>query len=149
METEFIKFFEKYGGKYRAAFSEGVNEDTGRRVRLDCYIPSRRKPHPETGQAYQVYPFGGGTLAAVMPVRKSRSLMKRFPFLRLHVEASDCAVLLFTEDRLPLVAGDMGLRTRRRLSPEHKAKLVAAGLKASAPFRYKQKEAACSAQKTG
>jgi hypothetical protein len=57
------------------------------------------------------------------------------------------AELYFPARLLPLVAKMAGARKKRRLSPEHRAKLVAAGMKAGRATRFKTKSTGTQGRK--
>lgn len=128
MENEGRAFKKRHGKSFKLAYDYGLTA-SGRKQRIGVYIPSRILPGPsdcpsEQRQVYQVYEFGPGTLCAIMPPKKSRNLVKRFPFLAVHLQADDFWFLKFPADRLDEVAGAMVLRRRRRLSPQQREKAV-------------------------
>ena len=81
------------------------------------------------GMSFDVYDFSDTHLAACLPPGAARSLLKRFPqVFTVHQDASDGVVLLFPEEMLHELADVLKLRRRRRLSEEHKAKLMASNV---------------------
>ena len=75
-----------------------------------CYIQTLREG--EEGMTYDVYDFSDTRLAACLPPRSAKSLLKRFPrVFKVHQNGEDAMVLLFPEDRLKSLAdlfGDCG-----------------------------------------
>ena len=84
MYTRTDKYLTRYADRYRV------------RIREDgcAYIQTRFKPDP-WGMTYEVYVYNDELIAACLPPRTARSLMKRFPGrFRKHQEAEDGVVLL-------------------------------------------------------
>jgi hypothetical protein len=125
------------GGRLRVVREYGESEHlvSGRWVHrwdvLGEYVPARVRLHRDTCQRYELYQHGPATLAAILPPKLGRALARRHPFMVLHIEADDCAVLLVPMERMNMtLAREMKLRYRRTpkpMTPEHKAKLIDAG----------------------
>ena len=63
-------------------------------------------------------------LAATVPVKSGRSLLKRFPLdFRVSQMASDCVVLVFHTAKLDELSGPLRLRKSRRASKGERARL--------------------------
>jgi hypothetical protein len=76
---------------------------------------------PREGAEFEVYDFSDTVLAACLPPRTARSLLKRFPdAFTLGQDADDAIVLLFPESRLDELARPLQLRTRHRLTEEER-----------------------------
>lgn len=123
MEKQDWQFKKRYQQRYKLGYDIAINEH-GRKERIGIFIPSRIKPCSWSEQIYQVHEFGPGKLAAIMPPQKSRNLLKQFHFLKVHLEADDCYILLFDEDKLDMVASAMHLRKKRKLSEQHRQKVL-------------------------
>lgn len=148
METEERMLIERFGGRFIVGFDSWDEGD--RRRKSGAYIATTIRPDRETKRRYTVYPFStdGQTLCAVMLPRKSLNLLRDHPgVFRVHVEGDDCTLLLLDADKIDTVASALRLRRRRRLSAEHREKLIKAGLKASAPYRFKPGERTARATK--
>ena len=92
------------------------------------YILTRYPDH-KLGMTYDVYDYDDTRLAACLPPGAARSLLKRFPeAFTEHQKGLDGTVLLFEENKLHDLADVLKLRRRRRLSEEHKAKLMASNV---------------------
>lgn len=143
MHTLDIDFVRKYKKQFKLVYEHGI-DGNHQQERISAYIPSRISPCSWSGQKFQVYQFGPGTLAAIMPVQKSRNLIQEFTFLEVHTEADDCTILLFDETDLHKVADSMKLRKRRSLSKQHKQAL----LQSSEQHRF-TKSVAFAGDKTG
>lgn len=76
----------------------------------------------------EIYPHGGDMLGAATGGRGSvAKRLAALPCVRVVQDGSDGINVIFDVDDFPAVAAVMKPRRRRRLSPEHRAKLVAAG----------------------
>jgi len=129
MESFEKSFYERHRRKYRLKV-ECVIDENGKREKVGYHIPSRIPAQPvdvplEQRQDFKVYSYADGVLCAVMPRVKGRNILNNFLFVKLHLEADDCFLLLFDEDRLDEVAADMKLYRRRRISEAVREKAVA------------------------
>jgi hypothetical protein len=89
---------------------------------------------PRDGLTFDVYVYSDTHLAVMLPPRFARRLLQRPPeAFTIHQDASDAMVLLFPTERLEELADDLKLRRRRKLSEEHKQKLVTATM----PYRFR------------
>ena len=127
MDNDYLK---KYGDRYWTCRGEdGIWNLTTR-------IP------PRDGLAFDVYAFGDGVLAALLPPQTK--LVKDFPgVFEIHQDATDGKVLLFPESELDRLADRLKLRRRRRLSEEAREK-AAERLR---PFHFKTHVTAASQAK--
>lgn len=78
---------------------------------------------PKNGLVFDVYVYGKGRLAALLPAQAGGSLMREFPdSFTLHQDADDGKVLLFKESDLGKFAERLKLKKRRRLTEDQRAK---------------------------
>ena len=110
-------YLKRYADRYRL---------TRREVGIH-YILTR---YPDRGgMTFDVYDYSDDLLAACLPPRTACRLLQEHPgVFTVHQDASDGTVLLFEETRLHELADVLNLRRRRKLSPEHKAKLMASNV---------------------
>ena len=100
------------------------------------YIQTRFRPD-DWGMTYDVYVFSDSHLAACVPPRTGRSLLKRFPqIFTLYQDAIDGVVLLFEEKDLQEMAEPLKLRRKREVSEIERRRLREMGVRNS-PFLKK------------
>ena len=118
-------FKRRYERRYR--LGKDLSEDgtvIGYHIRTTHY-PERKAENGEF--PYSVWDYDDGMLAALMPGRTARAIVRKYPFVRLHEESQDGHVLLFPADRIKELENVLKLRRKRKLSSEHREKLVSAG----------------------
>lgn len=117
-----IDLKDKYGHKYRVEHDESYRAERGRDPWL-LIIPCRHG---------HIYPYGGDLLGAATNCRGPvANRLKALPGVQVVQDGDDGINVTFRLEQFDVVAAVLKPRRRRRLSPEHKDKLVAAG----APFR--------------
>ena len=89
----------------------------GHHIRTTFY-PERKS---ENGEApYCIWEYSDTTLAAPIPGRTARAIVRKYPFVKLHVESDEGHELLFPADRLKELEAVLKLRRKRKLSPEQR-----------------------------
>lgn len=117
-----INLRERFGKRYRVTHDPAYAGEYGEHGRTeDPWLQLI------VGRAGHVFPWGGDTLAASTNRRGPLTLkLAAIEGAKLVQDRTDGATVTFPVDRFAEVARLLRLRTRRRLSPEHKAKLLAA-----------------------
>jgi hypothetical protein len=95
------------------------------RISVDPAAQGQRKPDPMyfliPCQYGEIYPFSNDKLALMVTSIKVAERMKReHPELKVHQNADDAVVFLFSLDQFDLVAGYVNPRKKRQLSPERR-----------------------------
>jgi len=120
--TPCINLREKFGDRYRVEYEESYHAEHGDGARSDDPMQQSRRC-----QACHICPGGDGRLMACTdlagPISKR---LKALEFAAVVQDGSDGANVLFPIDRFDEVAAIMKPRRRRRLSEQHKEKLMAA-----------------------
>lgn len=75
----------------------------------------------------EIYPYGGEHLAVMVTSIRIANEMREWPELRVHQDADDAVVFVFHVDHFQTVSDRVRARKKKRLSPEHLAKLQKAG----------------------
>ena len=99
----------QYGDRYRT-----VKRDDGIHYLETLY-------RARDGMTYDVYDYSDTHLAACLPPRAGRQLLRRYPgVFRVHQDADDGMVLVFQENRLDELAEALKLKRRKKLSQEQR-----------------------------
>jgi hypothetical protein len=115
-----IDLQEHFGRQYRIGIEDGADRGDPWGLLLLC-----RHGH--------ICPWGGHRLAACTNRRGPiANLLAKLPCVEVWADASDGITVLFDVADFDRVAEIIQPKRRRRLSPEHKAKLI----EASRPFRF-------------
>jgi hypothetical protein len=120
---ECVNLKKVFGSRFKVTWEESYFAEHGRSARADDpwlqIIPC---------QHGHIYPYGGDMLVAstAKPGRVARALIQ-LDCTKLWRDGDDGVDVLFDVDDFEPVAEQMKPRRRRRLSPERRAKLVAAG----------------------
>lgn len=133
MKKNDYEFVEKYKKKYRIKYDMGIESD-GREVRIAPYLKCNGKDNKDTGQVYQVYEYSDKKLAAIVPPARGAMLLKDFDMFDLVVDANDCKVIVFDEDKLDVVKKRLKLSKRKQISEEERL-ILAERLK---PYYYEK-----------
>lgn len=117
-----IDLKQRYGHQYRTVPEQSFRAERGDTARaVDPWLMTIPCQHGH------IFPFGGSVLAVATNTRGGIS--KRLAALNcctLHQDGDDGCNLLFDARHFARVAKIVKPRKRRRLSPEHRAKLLAA-----------------------
>jgi hypothetical protein len=108
------------------------------KVALDPTADGHRKPDPMyfviSCKHGEIYPFSDQMLAVLVTSTKIAQRMKReHPKLKVHQDADDAIVFLFSLDQFDLVAGYVHPRKKRHLSTEHRELLRQVGFGGRTP----------------
>lgn len=118
-----IDLRERFGRTYRISYDEAYEAEHGEHGRAEdawLQIIPGRKGH--------VYPHGGDKLGVATNGRgPTAKRLLAVPGVFVVQEGSDGINATFAVEALPTVAEIVGLKRKRRLSPEARARLVAMG----------------------
>lgn len=121
------RFKRKYGRKYRLAPDRTVDGETIGYSILTLFDPSRKAENGEFPHC--VWEYSDTHLMALIPSRTAKKILKKHSFVKRDLLTDEGTQILFPADKLDILADDLRLRRKRRLSPEHREKLVSAGRK--------------------
>ena len=119
---ECVNLKERYGDRYRVEYEESYYAERGDGARSDD--PWLMVILCQNGH---ICPWGGSKLAACTSGAGSvAKRLKALPFAEVAQDGADGANVVFDVEHFDQVAEIMKPRRRRRLSPEHRAKLLEA-----------------------
>jgi hypothetical protein len=125
-----INLTERFGQDYRIGHDPAAVTPAERHDPWMMTLPCQRGT---------IYPHGGDVLAVEVEGRPmTAARLAAIPGVRLHLDGTTEKTFLFPADLFPAVAAVVLPRKRRKLSPENRAKLAAAGTAALAGFRKRQ-----------
>ncbi len=120
---ECINLKERFGKRWKVRYEESYKAERGERAFApDPWLLVIACQHGE------IYPHGGNMLG--VSTNRRGQISKRIselPFTKITQDGDDGINAVFHIDNIEKVAAIMKPRRRKRLSPEHRAKLVAAG----------------------
>ena len=83
------------------------------------------KHKPRNSLTFDIYVYDDAHLAAMLPPRAAKHLLRSTPGLcEVHQDGADAVVLIFREERLDELSDDLRIRRRRKVSDTERERLA-------------------------